>query len=194
VVGARIIGVYGVRVALLALMASCALPAAAAARRVEVGLESQAYPTGVIGAASVRLPVAGRHRIGFRAGYNRARRSDNGEHDDERGGGPGIGAAYRFGLRPEARGLFFGARVDLWWLEIDWTDDPGLTTEVRGSTDILVLQPTGEVGWRFTFGSEMRWAVEPSVALGAEINVRTEGEDVGEGAILLGGVAVTYRF
>jgi hypothetical protein len=34
--------------------------------------------------------------------------------------------------------------------------------------------------------------VEAALSLGAEINVRTHGEDVGEGAILLGGLGVSF--
>jgi len=38
------------------------------------------------------------------------------------------------------------------------------------------------------------WILDLTASLGAEINVDTDGEPVGEGAILLLGVGTEYRF
>ena len=58
---------------------------------------------------------------------------------------------------------------------------------------MLVLQPTIEGGYGFrTPGSP--WRVDATLSVGAEINVETSGEDVGEGAIVLLGVTATYGF
>jgi len=150
-----------------------------------IGLEIQGYPAGVIADVSHVVPVGDRGSVAALGGWNFTDRGDFGEHADEHGGGPGLGvAAWRwFGADQTGWGL--GARADLWWLEIEW-EDAGR----RGETDVLVLQPTARAGYAWRLGNEaMR--VEASLSLGAEINVSTTGEDVGEGAILLLGVAVS---
>jgi hypothetical protein len=73
--------------------------------------------------------------------------------------------------------------MDVWDLIIDWKD-PGR----MGSTETLVLQPTAEVGYGWNTAGVGR--IELGLGLGAEINVDTDGEDVGEGAIFL--IAVTW--
>jgi len=73
--------------------------------------------------------------------------------------------------------------VDLWFLDIDWKDDPNLS----GSTDVVVLQPTVEGGYAWWLGPGR---LELLAAVGAEINVDEDGEDVGDGAIGL--IGFTY--
>ena len=77
----------------------------------------------------------------------------------------------------------------MWFLQIDWRDDVGNRS---GTTDITVLQPTAQGGYRWLFGDNLTFAA--TAALGAEINIRTDGEAVGEGAILLIGLELGYRF
>jgi hypothetical protein len=55
----------------------------------------------------------------------------------------------------------------------------------------LVLQPTLEAGWGFVVGEKIVFT--PTVAFGFEINVKTEGEPTGEGAIVLLGINLAYR-
>jgi hypothetical protein len=57
---------------------------------------------------------------------------------------------------------------------------------------VLVLQPTVVGGYRWRLG-DSSWNIELSAALGAEINVVSAGEDVGEGAIGLLGIGLAYR-
>jgi hypothetical protein len=49
-----------------------------------------------------------------------------------------------------------------------------------------------EGGYGFRLGA--RWRLNVFLAAGAEINVDTDGEDVGEGAIGLLGVSCVYAF
>ena len=86
-----------------------------------------------------------------------------------------------------ALGAVSGTAQDVWDLEIDW-EDPG---PVTGSTDVIVVQPTAEVGYGFRLGED-GWRVELTFGLGAEINVDTDGDDVGEGAIALLGVTLLH--
>lgn len=148
-----------------------------------VGLTFQAYPAGLITEAEVVVPIEEHHAVLLRAGYNFTDRRDYGEHDDEEGGGPGLTLGYRYRPSGSEAGWFMGARADLWFMQIDW-EDPGRS----GTTDIVVLQPTAEAGYAFSLSDS--WSVEPFLALGAEINVDTDGEDVGEGAIFLLGVTL----
>jgi len=148
-----------------------------------LGGELQAYPAGLQAMALVAHPISDADTLSLRAGYNATDRRDWGEHDEEDGGGPGVGLGYQHAFAPAAdRSWIAGARLDLWWLDIDWKDDPSRS----GSTDVLVLQPVAEGGyrWRLSGGG----ALALTLSLGAEINVDTDGEDVGEGPILLLGL------
>ena len=73
-----------------------------------------------------------------------------------------------------------GARIDFWDLEVDWKDrNPSRS----GTTETLVVQPLVEGGYRFSLGGG--WRAQLMSGIGAEINTGVDGEDVGEGAILL---------
>lgn len=154
------------------------------------GLELQAYPAGVILGVRGEWKFEERVALNFRLGYNIARRGNYGKHDNEEGGGPGFGLEYRRYLERWLPGLFIGLRTDLWLINIDWRNDNPLET---GSTEISVLQPTLEAGYNLL---KPRTALQivPTISFGYEINVKTTGEEVGEGAILLGGVNIGYTF
>ena len=96
-------------------------------------------------------------------------------------------------LKPTDKVFFLGARTDLWFNKIDWKQDPNLITEVKGRTDITVFQPTVEAGYVVNLKKE-GWSFVPSIAFGAEINIKTKGEPVGEGAVLLLGFTFRKRF
>ena len=153
----------------------------------QLALELQAYPAGLITTLALRFDMGLSDQTSLRAGFNKADRQDYGEHDDESGGGPGGGIGYRHFLEQRDRGAFYGARLDLWSLGIDWREGGQ-----RGSTDALVLQPTAEVGYSWPQGSG--WQLDLNLAFGFEINVRTRGESVGEGPIFLLGLGFSYAF
>lgn len=157
--------------------------------RRTIGAQLQAYPAGVIPAVSISKSIGHRQFFTLLAGYNFTERRDFGKHDNEEGGGPGFGTAWRYYFRNRQGGWYLGARTDVWFLQIDWRDDVGNRS---GTTDITVLQPTAQGGYRWLFGDNLTFAA--TAALGAEINIRTDGEAVGEGAILLIGLELGYRF
>lgn len=163
----------------------------AAAEPWQVGGTVQIYPAGVIVTAQALMQPRPHHEVALHIGYNRTERQDFGEHDDESGGGPGVGLAWRWFPRPDHWGWLIGTRIDLWRLDIDWRDAGGPNRS--GETTVVVLLPTAVGGYRWRL-ADPRWTVEATVALGAEINTHTRGEDVGEGAIFLGGVGMGYRF
>jgi hypothetical protein len=102
------------------------------------------------------VPVSGRDVVTISLGANVTDRQDFGEHDDEEGSGAGLGVGYRRFAGEQLDGWFYNARVDLWALSIDWRDEPG----ARGTSDVLVLQPSVEGGYGFRLGA--RWRLAPS--------------------------------
>ncbi|MDZ7716148.1 MAG: hypothetical protein U5J95_08050 [Balneolaceae bacterium] len=165
------------------------------------GVEVQAYPAGIIIGSRGGISFSNQQEVNARFGYNFTDRRDFGKHDNEEGGGLGFGAGYRYYFGKKLAGFFAGARSDLWFLKIDWVDTrticgtvpPCFEMDVKGRTDIIVLQPTVEIGYDI-LKSNPAWILAPTLSFGAEINIKTKGEEVGEGAILLGGLNVNYRF
>ena len=157
-----------------------------------IGFEQQVYRTGIIPGIRFERGFAGRHSVHLRLGYQEIRHEDFGVHDDERGNGAGFSLGYsRFQKAGFAR-WSFGIRSDVWFNTLDWVDDEGTVNEVRGTTDVIVLQPTIDASYRYPLTKG--FFVTPSVAAGFEINVDTDGEDVGEGFILLFGLTVGMQF
>ena len=157
-----------------------------------VSLEVQQYPTGTIAALQLERRLADQHAVHGRLGVQRIRHEDYGEHDDERGDGFGFSLGYRYYRSPEQVGWSAGFRTDLWWNSLDWTDNINQADERRGETDVVVLQPTIEVGYLHLLNSE--FFITPTVAFGFEINIDTDGEDTGEGPIWLLGLHLGRRF
>lgn len=159
----------------LAIFLGVFLPSMVQAQHVEL----QAYPAGLIFTTGLDVGPVGIH-----AGYNRTRRQDFGKHDDERGAGFGAGATWWHATPLRLTGLRLGLRMDVWQLSIDW-EDGGVRS---GSTDITVVQPTIRAMWRIP-----ALPLALTAAVGMEVNVRTDGEDVGEGAIGLLGLRWSLR-
>ena len=154
------------------------------ARAAEPSVELRAYPAGAIVSAGLHWPIDARSEWGASLLYNRAERGDAGEHEDESGDGFGVGVEARRFHGATRSGWFYGVRAELFQLDIDWRD-PG----VSGSSEITVLQPTARLGYRFAALSPSL-SLELAASVGAEINLETDGEDVGEGAIGLVGIAL----
>ncbi|QDU83822.1 hypothetical protein Pla163_09230 [Planctomycetes bacterium Pla163] len=186
--------------ALLAVSTSCvAVAPGGGPARGALGAEVQMYPAGVIAGLHARTEVGAGEFITARIAANVTDRRDFGERDDEEGAGWGGGLGYRryfdqtvTGREDSGSGWLWGARVDLWELEIDWIDGPGTPGETRGSTDVLVLQPTVEIGYGFDLSSG--WRGEIVLAAGLEINLDEDGREVGEGPIGLIGFTLVPSF
>ena len=161
----------------------------------DIGVEVQAYPTGVIPGLHFEFGLSEKDGLLGRIGYNIVDHRDLGVQDDEKGGGFGFSAGYRRYFKANRQGFFLGARTDLWFNKIDWKDNPDSPNEVEveGRTEITVLQPTAEAGYVVNLGNGS-WSFVPNIAFGAEINIKTEGRPVGESAILLVGFTFRKRF
>jgi len=158
-----------------------------------IGIDVQGYPTGAIVTLRYEHAIKERHAVNVRAGYNIIRHRNLGVQDDERGGGGGFSLGYRFYLKEQQHGFFFGAKSDVWFNEIQWKSSPNNADERSGITNIIVLQPTAEAGYCWAVANN-QLGIAPYIALGSEINVMTKGEEVGQGAIFLVGLNVHYRF
>ena len=159
--------------------------------QVSTGIEVQWYPAGYQFMLTGEYSLNEAHAIQAKFGYNLARRKGFSPYNDlENGGGLGATLGYRYYFGAENSGLYLGARADIWALTIDWEDES--ETPNAGSTKITVFQPTGEIGYMYTF-EESPLAIGVNVAAGYEINVVTKGEAVGEGAIGLFGIIMRYR-
>ena len=168
------------------LLAFCTASAVRAEDGSPVG-ELRVYPSGLILGAGWRQPLGLRDEGQVTLLYNRARRGSNGRHEDERGDGAGIGLAWEHYFRDGRLGWSMHGSADLSALRIDYRD--GATT---GRSDITVLQPAIGAGYTFASGDD-RWRWKLGASVGAEINVRTRGSKVGDGAILLIGFSVSPR-
>ncbi|GAB5407640.1 MAG: hypothetical protein BalsKO_00050 [Balneolaceae bacterium] len=164
--------------------------------QTSVGIETQAYPAGIIPGIRFDVEITQNLNLNSRVGYNFTDRRDWGKHDNEQGGGVGFGLGIeRTGFH--TKNLSLNLRTDLWLLDIDWRNSElycnvigsfGPCTELisTGKSKVTILQPT--IGLAYTLPVSDRFFLKPSLSFGYEINVKTDGEEVGEGAILLVGV------
>ena len=159
--------------------------------RSSIGIEFQAYPTGLIPGLAGSWYLSPKDALRFRIGYQFIDHRDLGVQDDETGTGFGGTMGYRRHFQSVRKGIFGGLRCDLWRNRIDWIDFDGDTAIMlaSGTSNVWVVQPTAEIGYNFSFG---QWAFAPALAFGYEVNVATDGAPTGEGSILLIGIALDY--
>lgn len=150
--------------------------------------EVRGYPSGAIVSGGLGRGFGDHWYASAHGAYNIAERGNNGEFQNEEGGGFGFGGTLDKYFAADQTGWFVGGRAELFFLEIDYRDPGG----VRGSSDITVLQPTARGGYGWQFGGG-RYGLTAALSVGAEINIGTAGEEVGEGAIVLGGLAFTFK-
>lgn len=157
----------------------------------QIGIEYLRYPAGHIPALRVAWGFSAHSQALALTGYNIARRQDFGKHDSEKGQGPGMALGYRYRLWPEKSGFYADARLDLWWLTIDWEDLRAGVLET-GATRITIFQPTMGIGYDWMVPATPL-SLSAGFHFGREINVKTEGEPVGEGGVSLLVLSANYR-
>jgi hypothetical protein len=160
-------------------------------RVMDIGLEFQAYPTGLIPGIRFEKSFTKRDLYIARLGFQLIDHGSSGEHDNEKGYGWGGTVGYKHYFGKFFRGVNLGIKTDVWRNSIDWESRTDGRI-VKGNTSIRVVQPTIELGWAFLLGEDL--VVTPNAAFGFEINVRTIGEPTGEGPVMLAGLTAVYRF
>ena len=172
---------------LLILFCSTFLPA----QPWDISFEFQAYPTGLIPGVRFEKGFNEKSTTFIRFGYNWIRHRDLGVHEDERGDGFGITAGFKRYFQDGFKGISLSLKNDIWFNKLIWKDHIGTPSEISGITKIMVIQPTVELGYFFYLNKN--WFFAPSIAFGYEINVKTRGAKVGEGAIALLGLTLGKR-
>ena len=142
-----------------------------------MSVEAQGYPTGIITTAIFGMQTCQKTCYYIRAGYNYTDRKSAGKQINERGGGPGFGIGLDNTII--TKNLRFGFRADLWRMKIDYRQNSSTET-----TRITMIQPTALLSWQLIPN------IYVSASFGWEFNIRTQGEPVGEGSILLIGLGV----
>ncbi len=177
---------------LLSVVLAIALPASLLAQKHSLGLELQVYPTGLIPGLTYEQALAGRPwTFSLRLAGNFFDHKDFGVQLSERGKGIGLSPGWNVYLHPFfSRSLFFGLRSDFWRNFVQWENITSNGVLVAGETRLLVVQPTALVGYRWA-GSGWKFAL--TAALGFEINVLTQGEPTGQGAIFLLGFVFALK-
>ncbi|MES1220964.1 MAG: hypothetical protein ABUT20_36025 [Bacteroidota bacterium] len=156
-------------------------------KTIDVGGEFQWYPKGYIYALHLASNSRLHHSFQLRLGYNTSNWKDEGLHDKEEGGGPGFSLGYRYYFLVKPHGFFLGARADLWRLSIDWNE-----LLVKGKSKVWALQPTAELGYMILIND--LFFITPSIAAGVQTNLKTEGQEVGDGSVFLVGLSAGWRF
>ncbi len=153
------------------------------------GIEFQAYLAGIMPGIVFEKKFSQRHGWHARIGANLADRHDWGKHDDETGSGYGATLGYRYYFETFNQNFSVGPRIDFWQMKIDWVGSNliTITNTMTGTSDISIFQPTLELAWWLPF-KKGAYEIGVSITNGFEINVKTEGEDVGEGLISLIGI------
>jgi len=162
-------------------------------RSFRIGVEGQQYPTGILLGVWTQFATKSQHAWELRLGYNNLDHKDFGRHGSEKGAGFGVTVGHRYYFRSALKSWFGGFRTDLWFNRVEWEDMLSMSGPSNsGVTKVMVLQPTLIAGYQWPLGNH--FILVPSIAFGAEINVVTRGEDVGQGAIILWGLNFSYRF
>ena len=168
------------------------IPTFVIAQPLDLSFEFQAYPTGLIPGIQIEKGFGAKDAVHLRLGYQHIRHGDWGVQEDERGNGYGFSLGYKHYLKEGFAGWFWGLRNDFWWNTLDWKNNIGELNEIGGTSEIIVIQPTAMAGYLFELGKTGFFT--PTIAFGFEVNVETEGEEMGQGAILLLGFEIGKRF
>lgn len=146
-----------------------------------VGFSVQLYPAGVITTVNSELFFNQNSAIILRAGGNFADRTDLSPYNDnEWGKGIGGSIGYRRHFPLKTGSLLAGINLDVWNMWINWKDDVNGTNPTAGQTYTLVVQPWLEFGY-FLNIKKSPFQVGFTGGFGREINVITNGEEVGQG-------------
>jgi hypothetical protein len=161
-------------------------------KRTDLGVSLQVYPAGIIPTVNVEHYFNEKSSLLVRAGLNIVDRQDFSDFNEtEEGTGFGGSVGYRKHF-PSGKGKFIaGLNVDVWSLNIDWTDFDAADNLISGSTYTLVVQPWLEGGY-FLPIKNTKSEIGLTLGFGREINAITSGDEVEQGFI--GSILLQYLF
>ncbi|MBO6792984.1 MAG: hypothetical protein JJ895_03665 [Balneolaceae bacterium] len=176
--------------------------------QTSISYETQPFLTGLTHGLRLDYSMNEDLNLFIRGGVNYTNRWDWGKKDEEIGSGSGLGLGYEL-KNNRVENLTLIVRADFWFMEIEWTQyitseeidricrniPPGLCDPAfsrSGITKTNVFQPT--IGIAYKLPIVGAFFVNTSINLGREFNFNTRGEQVHQGAILLGGIQVGYEF
>ncbi|HJS53161.1 MAG TPA: DUF3575 domain-containing protein [Chitinophagaceae bacterium] len=152
----------------------------------DIGGQFQWYPSGTITSLHVAFNARMHHSVLVQLGYNKANREDRGEKENETGSGWGGAIGYRYYFKPFPHKFFIGAKADIWRMNFDWTE-----AAATGESKTWTLQPTFDIGYTFFINDQA--FITPYISNGVTINLKTDGENVGQGFITLIGISAGFR-
>ncbi len=161
--------------------------------RTDLGVSIQVYPAGIIPTINLEHYLNKKSSLLFRLGANFVDRQDFSDVNiNEEGEGFGGSVGFRKHY-PSGKGKFIaGFNVDVWSLNIDWTDNIGpIGGQVSGSTYTLVVQPWLEGGY-FLPIKNTKSQIGLTAGFGREINAITSGDEVEQGFIA--SISLQYQF
>jgi hypothetical protein len=156
-------------------------------KTIDAGGEFQGYFKGYTAALHLAYNFSIHHSFQLRLGYNKNNLKDKGKHDNEEGGGHGGSLGYRYYFLVRPHGFFLGVHADLWRLSIDWRQG-----NVTGNSKIWALQPSVEMGYMILIND--MFFITPSVSAGVQSNIKTEGQAIGDGFIMMTGISAGWKF
>lgn len=155
----------------------------------EIGLEVQKYPVGIITVITYNYFFKESWAMRFRFGGNFADRKDaSGFNDDEKANGLGGSFGINKYVRSGNGNFIFGANADVWNMWTKWIDYSEVPQ--KGKTYTLVIQPWINAGYLYNFSNKFNAGI--TLGFGREINVITDGENVGQG--LMGSLTVSGNY
>lgn len=149
--------------------------------RIDLGIEIQGYPAGIIPVITTNLFFANQLAFRIRAGGNFANRHNWSPYNDfetAQGYGGSLGLVT---YHPYKIGHFTaGVTIDLWHMTTQWKDHLDTPNPTQGVSQTLVFQPWADIGYLFNIRNT-RLNIGGTLGFGKEINIVTKGDSVGEG-------------
>ena len=168
-----------------------------------VGAEVQVHTNGLIYSLRGGIEVAPQQEVSVRVGYYTDIQDDTDNHLKEKTLGYGAGLGYRYYTDDKLGGFFAGVRTDVWFREVEWrglericgTAPPCGDRKITGDTDLIMLQPSLEVGYNL-FGGRSSFMVAPVISAGWQFELEEKGVEVetGEGLLFTAGLNLVYLF
>ena len=158
----------------------------------DFGASVQVYPAGIIISAYAVKSFDNSNSFKLGLGGNFTNRRDFSPYNDlEMGKGFGATVAYRWHINLRKNYIIIAPNFDVWNMWIDWQNNVGEINYSSGRSYTLVIQPWIEVGYFIKLGNSPI-QIGLATGFGREINIITQGEDVGQGWMNSASLSLQY--